>query len=276
VNDQRHTEEPARLIDLRPRLPGTSNPAEAARHQIVKVRQSLGEDHEQFANRLNQAVEWEVTPELVSCWETEITPPGDVVIAAQSFVRDGEAPSSVERDLAGVEAVFRNRSEFMVAMPPESLFDGVELVEAAGLSHNLLCQHYPTPKLRSLLDRGAEIEAMFLQPYGEAIAQREEEEGFAIGNLSTLTELNVNTLLTQVRTQLEPSALPRLRIGTYDQTLRLNMIFLDDQVCICQPYLHAIRGLDTPTFVVRNSEQDGVYESLRSCYRWLRSSARFL
>ena len=34
-------------------------------------------------------------------------------------------------------------------------------------------------------------------------------------------------------------------------------------------------GVDTPTLIVRNTEQDGVYESLRSCYRWLRADAQF-
>jgi hypothetical protein len=163
----------------------------------------------------------------------------------------------------------------MAAMPPEGLFDDARTIEAAGLSHNLLCQHYPTSKLVKLLDQGGEVEILFLQPGGESIAQREEEEGFEIGRLSTLTDLNISTVVSQVRLRLDPAALPRLRIGTYDQTIRLSLIFINDEVCICQPYLHAARGVDTPTLIVRNSEHDGVYASLRNCYRWLRSEASF-
>lgn len=116
---------------------------------------------------------------------------------------------------------------------------------------------------------------LFLKPHGESIAQREEEERFSIGTLSRLTELNIDTMLTQVRPNLDPSALPRLKIGTYDQTIRLNLTFLDNEICVCQPYLHAVRGVDTPALIVRNNEHDGVYESLRACYRWLRSNADF-
>ena len=265
----------AKLIDLRDKLRAVASPAEAARQQIVEARHVLDCTQAEFADRLNQLVDWDVTAELVTCWENEITPPGDVVMAAQSLVGTAGPSPSVERDLAGVEAVFRTRSEFMAAMPPESLFDNAQVIEAAGLSHNLLCQHYPTSKLVKLLTRGAEVEILFLEPNGEAIAQREEEEQFEIGRLSMLTDLNISTLVTQVRRKLDPGALPRLRIGTYDQTIRLNLIFLDDEVCICQPYLHAARGVDAPTLIIRNTEQDGVYESLRSCYRWLRSNANF-
>ena len=265
----------AQLIDLRDRLRAVRTPAEAARQQIVEARNALDCTQTEFADRLNQLVEWDVTAELVTCWENEITPPGDVVMAAQSLVGAAGPSPSVERDLAGVEAVFRTLAEFMAAMPPESLFDGAQMIEAAGLSHNLLCQSYPTSKLVKLINQGGEVEALFLLPHGESIAQREEEEEFEIGRLSMLTDLNISTLVAQVRRRLDPAALPGLRIGTYDQTIRLNLIFIDDEICICQPYLHAARGVDAPTFVVRNNEQDGFYESLRSCYRWLRSKADF-
>lgn len=66
----------------------------------------------------------------------------------------------------------------------------------------------------------------------------------------------------------------RLRIGTYDETIRFNLTFIDDAVCFFQPYLHGERGLENPTFVVRPTT-NGIYHSLRRSYNWIREQATF-
>ncbi|MGY0231853.1 DUF5919 domain-containing protein [Longispora urticae] len=119
-----------------------------------------------------------------------------------------------------------------------------------GLSLNLICQQYPEQRWRTLVESGSEIRCLFLDPAGDAIKQREGEEGYGPGHLSGLTELNIQTL-KRVRSRMPKDAQKRMIIGTYDETIRFNIFTVDDSLCVMQPYLPASRGVDSPTFVLR-------------------------
>ena len=41
-----------------------------------------------------------------------------------------------------------------------------------------------------------------------------------------------------------------IQIRTYDETIRFNILLIDGQTCVIQPYLPEARGVDSPTFVV--------------------------
>lgn len=269
----------AKVLDLRERVRANADVAQMARLEVAHARQTLACTETDFATQLSQYVDWEVTAELVTCWEDDITPPGDILMAIRLLV-DPESvnPELVNdpKNLAGIEAAFATRSDFMANVSIDELFDDATRIEAAGLSLNLICQQYPTIKLINLLKTGTTIETLFLEPKGESIAQREEEEGYPSGSLTSLTELNISTLVTQVRAGLDHESLPRLKIGTYDQNIRFNLIFLDDTTCIAQPYLHGVRGLETPTLIVTKGDSDGMYQSLRGCYDWLRARSDYL
>ncbi len=58
-------------------------------------------------------------------------------------------------------------------------------------------------------------------------------------------------------------------------TIRFNMTFLDETVCVFQPYLHGERGIENPSFIVYETESGGIYLSLRRSYEWLRGRASF-
>jgi hypothetical protein len=166
-------------------------------------------------------------------------------------------------------AVFATRSEFTSAMPPHRLFDGARAVRAVGLSLNMLCQQYADHNLVRLLEGGAHLRCLFLDPDGQAVATREREEGFAPGHLSSLTRLNIETLTRRVRDRLPEEMRDGLETATYDETVRFNITLVDD-LCVMQPYLPEARGIDSPTFVVDRSVGGGalyrtyeqVFESL--------------
>jgi hypothetical protein len=101
----------------------------------------------------------------------------------------------------------------------------------------------------TLIEEGARLRALFLEPSGTAIQEREKEEGFAAGHLSALTALNIQTLL-RMRKRLPEELQSAVEIATYDKTLRFNLLFVDDELCIAQPYLMDARGIDSPTFVI--------------------------
>jgi hypothetical protein len=198
---------------------------------------------------------------------------------AELAAGDGEA-TSVVVDLGpdryqDVKAIYATRSEFSSTVSPHSLFSGAASIRACGLSLNLLCQQYSTQSLRGLVERGGSIECLFLDPDGEAIRRREQEENYQLGTLSELTRINIRSLQERVRDQLPEEARPRLRIGTYDETIRFNIILVDDSVGVVQPYLPAMRGIDSPTLVLERRWQDrGLYPVFEAIVSSLWTRAR--
>jgi Domain of unknown function (DUF5919) len=92
---------------------------------------------------------------------------------------------------------------------------------------------------------------LFLDPDGSAIRLREQEENYDPGALSDLTRLNIRSLQDRVRTQLPKDARSRLEMAVYDETIRFNIVLVDEQLMIVQPYLPAMRGIDSPSLVLR-------------------------
>ncbi len=110
-----------------------------------------------------------------------------------------DRPSGPDASAAGefsdVVAVYPTRSEFTSRMPPHVLFDGARDIRAAGLSLNLIYQQYSDSRLLHLIEGGAKLRCLFLDPDGEAIRAREREEGYPDGYLSSLTRMNIRNLL---------------------------------------------------------------------------------
>ena len=63
----------------------------------------------------------------------------------------------------------------------------------------------------------------------------------------------------------------------YDETIRFNIILVDDQTCVAQPYLPHGRGIDSPTLLIRrNGAPGGLYPDLRAGLRRLAERSRHL
>ncbi|WP_067812287.1 DUF5919 domain-containing protein [Actinomadura kijaniata] len=250
------------LIDLRGRAAYRPDVASLARSQLAAARAEAKLTEEEFAELLSPMLGWPVTAEAVHAWETVTVPPGDALVAA-GLVRHSTPTTPATQpsvDLVGqlisdrfsdVTAVYASRSEFMSSMPPHRLFDGAKSIDAVGLSLNLICQQYSLPSLCSLLESGTTIRCLFLDPEGEGIKRREEEERYPPGHLSALNALNIQTLQQRVLGQISPEAQARLQIALYDETIRFNVITVDARLCVVQPYLPETRGVDSPTILVQ-------------------------
>jgi Domain of unknown function (DUF5919) len=155
-------------------------------------------------------------------------------------------------------------------VPPHALFDGASDIRAAGLSLNVLCQQYADEQLRNLIENGATVRCLFLDPAGEAIKAREREEGYSAGYLSALNELNIQILLQRVRERLPSAVRERVAVATYDETIRFNITIVDGKLAIVQPYLYAARGVEAPTFVLRRQgEGSGLFSTFEYTFTWL-------
>lgn len=256
--------------------------AELARRQLASARRRLGLTPEEMARCLGGMVEWPVTAEAVTSWETTSDPPGSVLIAADLLVQhgssDGESlgtagADALEQIIAGrfadVDAVFASRSAFSSAMPPHDLFAGARDISLAGLSLNLICQQTSGQTLVRLIEDGAQIRCLFLSPSGESIRRREEEEGYPTGHLAGLTAMNIRILDT-VRDRIPEELRTQLAIATYDEPIRFNIVLIDDRLCVVQPYLTGVRGVDSPTFLLRRrTAGDGLFPAFRGAFAWL-------
>lgn len=270
-----------KLIDLRSRLDYRPDASTLARERLASIRARLNMSQAEFAKALSPFIGWTPPPEAIDSWEEVTVPPGDVLIAAELLQGDapedsslpGAPPTSVAQLLSerfsGIAGVYPTRSEFMSRVPIQDLFDGASTIRAAGLSLNLLCQQYGDSRLTKLIENGTTVSCLFLDPSGSAIAQREKEEGYEKGELSALTQLNANTLNTRVRNRLSEAANARLFLAKYDQVIRFNVVLVDDRVCIMQPYLPAVRGIDSPTFMITNNRPDGLYAVFVEVFDWL-------
>ena len=163
--------------------------------------------------------------------------------------------------VADIVAAFTSRSDFMHEMPPHRLFSGVKRIRIVGLSLNLLCQSYPDKSLQDLLEAGTRVECLFLDPEGQNICIREQEEGHQVGHLANLTSLNIQAL-RRIEIRLSDEAKGRLEIRCYDETARFNITILDNAICIVQPYLPDSRGVESPTLVLkRQDDMAGLYDT---------------
>lgn len=257
---------------------------EMARNRIASARQRLGMTAEEFAAELDRMVPWDVSPEAVNSWSSQSTPPGDILLAADLLVqqgsrgRDDESLGTTGADIvqelvaerfADLAGVYPSRAAFSSALPPHALLDGARDVSMVGLSLNLVSQQYPVQRLKDLIDGGCTMRCLFLAPYGNSTQAREDEEGYPPGHLSGLTEMNI-MILNRFRARLSDEAQPRLRIRTYDETLRFNILLIDRRLAVVQPYMPAVRGVDSPTFLLRRlSNGHGLMPAFESVFAWL-------
>lgn len=172
-------------------------------------------------------------------------------------------------------AAYPNRSEFMAAYSPPVLFDHANHIRTAGLSLNMLCQQYADHRLQRIVEEGTALLCLFLDPAGDAIAAREQEEQMAPGQLATLTTLNMDSL-RRLRDRLDPTAAERVQIGVYNETIRFNLTLLDDTLVVVQPYLPGCRGIESPTFVVQRGESVGLYDTFERTFDWIQQRSTLL
>jgi Domain of unknown function (DUF5919) len=93
--------------------------------------------------------------------------------------------------------------------------------------------------------------------------------------LSELTRINIVTLQERVRDKLTADARARLEIATYDETIRFNIILVDDMLGIVQPYMPGLRGVDSPTFVLhRRWPALGLFPAFEAVFSSLWSTSK--
>jgi Domain of unknown function (DUF5919) len=207
--------------------------------------------------------------------------PNDIPPPARISATASPSPSEPPRLIsatgtADIAAVFASRSDFAAKIESQALLDGATRIRAAGLSLNLICQQLPDQQLLRLLGGGTELSCLFLDPAGEAMAFREREEEYAPGFLASLTSFNIQ-VLCRLRDRLPADAHDRVRLAVYDETIRFNILLVDDDTCVVQPYLPHARGIDSPTLMLRRDDKPGgMYPIFEQVYEAIAERSRQL
>jgi DNA-binding transcriptional regulator YiaG len=281
-----HDDDNGEVIDLRQRAGLRPNLQALAREQITQARTRLDLTPAEFAEAITPLLGFPVNEGMVEAWETRAVPPGDVLIASSMLNQVAPYDPSSESidplgDLLGqrfgdVDAVFASRAEFTAQTPPEALLENASDVRAAGLSLNVLCQQYPADDLQQLIEDGLTMRCLFLAPDSYAMQGREREEGYQPGHLSTMTDINIEVLTQRVRRRLSDEAKPRLQIATYDETIRFNLLIVDNQLAVVQPYLPTARGLESPTLLLHRRGPNGLFATFEQLFEhlWDKSEPR--
>jgi transcriptional regulator with XRE-family HTH domain len=199
-----------------------------------------GETVPQKANARNAAKALGVRPEQL--WP-------EMIVPGEPADSDGETISRT----ADLTAVFLTRNEFLRAVSLDELFGTATDISLSGLSLNLLSQHYPDTEIIRLLKGGTTIRALFLDPAGRYIADRETEEDHSPEVLSGLTKTNIATL-RRIQNRLPTEATENLQLRTYDEPLRFNLTLIDGTTCIVQTYLPHARGMESPTLMIEKQD----------------------
>jgi Domain of unknown function (DUF5919) len=201
--------------------------------------------------------------------------PNGIPAPARSPVTASRNPTPAA-GTADIAAVFASRSDFAAKIEPQALLDGAIRIRAAGLSLNLICQQLPDQQLLRMLAGGTELSCLFLDPAGEAIAARELEEDYAPGFLASLTSFNIQ-VLCRLRDRLPAETRDRVRLAVYDETIRFNILLVDDHTCVVQPYLPNARGIDSPTLLLRRDDRPGgMYPIFEQLYEAVAERSRQL
>lgn len=228
---------------------------------------------------LSPLLSWDLSAELVESWEADAVPPGDVMVAAGLVSQDAPGDRARESNpleelmrvrYADLAAVFPTRTDFTDTHTPADLFDQARTVDAVGLSLNLLCQQYPDKRLRALVESGAQIRLLFIDPGGDAVRRYEVEEGYRAGQIAALTELNIQAVQQRVQHRLSDGCAGTVELRAYDETTRFNLVLIDRERCVMQPYLPETRGVDSPTFLIqRTSATVGLFPTFEQVFNSL-------
>jgi tetratricopeptide (TPR) repeat protein len=97
-------EQPSNVVGLWAHHRYRPDPASLACRRVAAARQQTGLSRTEFAAALRQLLPWAPTPELISSWETDVPPPGDVVVACD-LVAHQVAAAGTPVEAAGYSGV---------------------------------------------------------------------------------------------------------------------------------------------------------------------------
>ncbi len=247
---------------------------------------SMGWTQEEMSQR------WSYSFETISAWERGKRSPGSQEIPrlaklletepeelAEMVINSREQPYIRKTHLAQyqetrttwktsfetwgeLQHIYRTRTEFSRDFSYPRMFENAHSITAVGISLNAVTVNYSRSDLmKAIIEGGCTLQLCFLDPCGKKCAEREEEEHYPGGTLSSLTSVNIH-IMKMIRSQIEridPERCKQIEIKTYDMVPRFNMYIVDDTLMTVQGYGYG-RGEDTPVLVLKRKTTNGLFD----------------
>lgn len=177
-------------------------------------------------------------------------------------------------------SAYVHRNEVVATYPTRSAALREELIDliressvirAVGVAISDITYYINLEELEEFLTEGKKFQLLFSDPEGKGREEREKEEtGQADGHIARSVQKavkNMNALKKLMIVDEKEQFYDNLKIMFYQDTPRVNMIFLDDRYVLIQFYADYSTGERTPSFLVENRKGSGVYEFYDRLYQ---------
>ncbi len=161
-----------------------------------------------------------------------------------------------------LQHIYRTRTEFSRDFSYPRMFENAHSIIAVGISLNAVTVNYSRSDLiKAIVEGDCTLQLCFLDPNGKECAEREEEENYPEGTLSSLTNVNIH-IMKMIRSQIkriDPERCKQIEIKTYDMVPRFSIYIVDDTLMTVQGYGYG-RGEDTPVLVLKRKTTNGLFD----------------
>ncbi len=148
-----------------------------------------------------------------------------------------------------------------------------EKIECLGISNNEITLKMDRAVLLDALNRGAQIEIMFLDPKGKNTKLREKEEGLKKKTIRHITQTTLEYILRIKKKSEAGKTFDNLRVFLYDSIPRMNMIFIDGNHLLLQYYANNIPGSSNPCFYIKKQADNQIFDFYYNQYKTIREGA---
>ncbi len=195
--------------------------------------------------------------------------------ATRSNTADREMQSPVIQSTSlEVQTVYIRRSLMNEAWNLRSMISVADKIECLGISNHEMTTRMDERLLVDALNRGTQIELLFLDPKGKYTRFRENEEHLKKNVIKNNTNASLDYALRIRDVEVSSDARENLGIFIYDQVPRMNMIFLDGMHLLLQFYSNDVPGANNPCFYIKRLAQGQLYDFYYSQYEKIRNSGK--
>lgn len=168
--------------------------------------------------------------------------------------------------------VFARRSSMSQRINLSQLIASSSMIKCVGISNSEVTIKMDVQAIKHAIDRGANIEILFLDPECHYTLEREQEEGLRPNRIKNITLFNLEHAF-DVKNSLLDVQKPQYRLLKYCSQPRMNMIILD-KLIILQYYSNKVAGMSNPCFLIEKQQGESpLFNFCLASYEELKKNA---
>lgn len=175
-----------------------------------------------------------------------------------------------------LKKVFVRRSTMNKSWNLRKMISVAEKIECLGISNNEMTLKMDAETLFEALNRGAQIEVLFLDPNGKNTKLREKEEKQVKNTIVNNTKTTLNYIMRIKKRNEYGKVYDNLKVFVYDSIPRMNMIFIDGTHLLLQYYANSVPGASNPCFYIKKQADNQIFDFYYKQYKLIRDSGKEL